>query len=138
MEMWLWRRMDKISYTERVTNEEVLRRVGEERQLLNLIRNRKKNWIGHILRRDGIVKEVIEGRMEGKRSRGRPRAGMLDDLVVVSYGDTKRRAENRGEWLASMDLPRDSALKRREKVRANAKAYVRAMDESRVRIRIGL
>ena len=59
-----------------------------------MIRNRKKNWIGHILRGDGIVKEVIEGRMEGKRSRGRPRAGMLDDLVVVSYGDTKRRAEN--------------------------------------------
>ena len=98
MEMWLWRRMEKISYTERVTNEEVLRRVGEERQLLNLIRNRKKNWIGHILRGDGIVKEVIEGRMEGKRSRGRSIAGMLDDLVVVSYGDTKRREENRGEW----------------------------------------
>ena len=57
MEMWLWRRMEKISYTERVTNEEVLRRVGEERQLLNLIRNRKKNWIGHILRGDGIVKK---------------------------------------------------------------------------------
>ena len=75
--------MEKISYTERVTNEEVLRRVVEERQLLNLIRNRKKNWIGHILRGDGIVKEVIEGRMEGKRSRGRPRAGMLDDMIVV-------------------------------------------------------
>ena len=55
----------KISYTERVTNEEVLRRVGEERQLLNFIRNRKKNWIGHILRGDEIVKKVIEGRMEG-------------------------------------------------------------------------
>ena len=98
MEMWLWRRMERISYTERVTNEEVLRRVGEERQLLNLIRNRKKNWIGHILRGDGIVKEVIEGRREGQRSIGRPRAGMLDDLVVVSYGDTKRRAEDRGGW----------------------------------------
>ena len=34
--------MEKISYTERVTNEEVLKRVGEERQLLNLVRNRKK------------------------------------------------------------------------------------------------
>ena len=54
--------------------------------------------IGHILRGDEVVKEVIEGRMEGKRSRGRPRAGMLDELVVVSYGDTKRRAENKGEW----------------------------------------
>src|SRR6188508_2225418 len=87
-----------ISYTEKLTHADVLRRIGEERQLLNLIRNRKKNWIGHILRGDGIVKEVIEGRMEGKRSIGRPRAGMLDDLVVVSYGDTKRRAEDRGRW----------------------------------------
>ena len=98
MEMWLWRRMEKISYTERVTNEEVLKRVGEERQLLNLIRNRKKNWIGHILRGDGIVKEVIEGRIEGERTKGRQRAGMLGDLVVGSYGDTKRRAENGAEW----------------------------------------
>ena len=90
--------MEKISYTERVTNEEVLMRVGEERQLLNLMRNRKKKWIGHILRGDGIVKEVTEGKMEAKRCRGRPIAGLLDDLFVVSYGDTKRRAENRGEW----------------------------------------
>ena len=63
-----------------------------------MIRNRKKNWIGHILRGDGIVKEVIEGRMEGKRSRGRPRTGMLDELVVVSYGDSKRWVDNRGQW----------------------------------------
>ena len=54
--------MEKISYTERVTNEEVLRRIGEQRQLLNLIRNRNKNWIGHILRGDGIDNRVIEGR----------------------------------------------------------------------------
>jgi hypothetical protein len=37
------------------------------------LRHRKKNWIGHILRRDGLLKEVIEGRMEKKRIRGRPR-----------------------------------------------------------------
>jgi hypothetical protein len=43
LEMWLWRRMEKISWTDKITNEEVLRRVGEERQLLNLIRNRQKN-----------------------------------------------------------------------------------------------
>ena len=49
----------KISFTERVTNEEVLRRMEEERQLLNLIRNRHNNWIGYIVRVDGIAKEVI-------------------------------------------------------------------------------
>jgi len=98
LEMWLWRRVEKISWTNKVTNEEVLQRVGEERQLMNLIRNRKKNWVGHILRGEGSLREVIEGRMEGKRGRGRPRKGMLDDLVVSSYGDMKRKAENRDEW----------------------------------------
>ena len=96
--MWMWRRMEKISWTEKITNEEVLERVGEERQLIKLIRNRKKNWVGHVLRGDLLLKEVMEGRMEGKRGRGRPRIGMLDELIVESYGDMKRMAENRVEW----------------------------------------
>ena len=41
------------------------------------------------------VKEIIEGRIEAKRYKGRPGTGMLDDLVMVSYGDTKWRPENR-------------------------------------------
>jgi len=98
VEMWLWRRMEKISYTDRITNEEVLKRVGEERQIMNLIRSRKRNWMGHILRGESLMKEVVEGRMEGKRTRGRPRKGMLDDLIGSSFGDMKRRAENREEW----------------------------------------
>ena len=40
--------------------------------------------------------------MEGKRSRGRPRAGKSDDLVVLSYGDTKTRAE-RGQISALLN-----------------------------------
>jgi len=40
----------------------------------------------------------MEGRMEGKRPRGRPRNGMLDELMVKSYGNMKRKAENRDEW----------------------------------------
>ena len=96
--MWMWRRMEKISWTEKITNEEVLKRVGEERQLMKLIRSRKKNWIGHVLRGKGLMKEVIEGRMEGKRGRGRPRAGMLDELMEKSYVEMKRKAENREDW----------------------------------------
>ena len=98
MEMWMWRRLEKISWTEKLTNEEVLKRVGEERQLVQLLRNRQKKWIGHVLRGDGLMKEVMEGRMEGKRGRGRPRAGMLDNLIEDSYVEMKRRAENREEW----------------------------------------
>jgi len=98
LEMWLWRRMEKVSWTEKKKNEEVLRDVGEERILMKTITKRKKNWIGHILRSEGLVKDVLEGRMEGKRPRGRKRIGMFDDIEEGSYVDMKRRAQNREEW----------------------------------------
>jgi hypothetical protein len=41
--------MEKISWTDTIINEEVLERIGINRQLMSEIRNRKKNWIGHIL-----------------------------------------------------------------------------------------
>ena len=72
-EMWVWRRMGKISWTERVSNDEVLRIVGEERMLIKTCKERQKKWMGHILRHDGLLKDVIEGRLEGKRPRGRKR-----------------------------------------------------------------
>jgi len=96
--MWICRRMEGVSWMDRITNEEMLNKVGEKRQLISVIRNRQKNWIGHVLRGDGLLREVMEGRMEGKRKRGRPRKGMLDELIVESYGNMKRKAENRDEW----------------------------------------
>ena len=47
-EMWCWRKMEKISWTDHVRNEEVLLRVNEQRYILHEIRKRKANWIGHI------------------------------------------------------------------------------------------
>ena len=70
-EMWLWRRMEKINWTEHnvsqyvISNEEVLRMVGEKRSMLATIKKRQRNWIGHILRGDSLGREIIEGRMEG-------------------------------------------------------------------------
>ena len=66
-EMWLWRRMEKISWTEHRTNAEVLDRIGEERTMLKTIRERQKKWIGHTLRGDNLLKTVIEGKMEAKK-----------------------------------------------------------------------
>ena len=62
--------MEKISYTQKISNEEVLRRVGEEHQVMSIVRSRKRKWIGHVVRGEGFLKEVIEGRMEGKKTRG--------------------------------------------------------------------
>ena len=47
-EMLCWRRMDKIIWTDRVRNMEVLHRVNEERNIIHTIKRRKANWIGHI------------------------------------------------------------------------------------------
>jgi hypothetical protein len=58
--------MEKISWTDHVINE-VLKRVKEERNILQRIRRRKANWIGHILRRNCLLKRVIEGKIERRR-----------------------------------------------------------------------
>ena len=55
--------------------------MGEKRSMVETIVRRKKNWIGHIMRGDGLMKEVMEGKMEGKRGRGRKRIGMIDELM---------------------------------------------------------
>ena len=47
-------------------NEEFLLRVKEERKILHKLERRKANWIGHILRRNGLIKHVMEGKMEGR------------------------------------------------------------------------
>jgi len=65
-EIWCWRRMEKISWTDHVRNKEVLLTVNEERNILHDIRKRKANWIGHISRRNCLLKQVIEGKIKGE------------------------------------------------------------------------
>ena len=84
-EMWIWRRMERISWTDRVRNEEVLLRVKEQRNILHEISKRKANWIGHILRRNCLLQRVIEGKIKGgievTGRRARRRRMLLDDLT---------------------------------------------------------
>ena len=63
-EMWCWRRMEKISWTNHVRNEEVLLRVNEQRNIPPEIRKGKANWIGYNLRRNCLLKQVIEGKIK--------------------------------------------------------------------------
>ena len=76
--------MEKISWTDHVRNEEVLHRVNEQRNILHKIKRRKTNWIGHILRRNCFLNQVIERKIKGEmkvtRRRGRRRKKLLDDL----------------------------------------------------------
>jgi hypothetical protein len=95
--------MEKMSWTENVRNEEVLLRVSEQRNILHEIRKRKANWIGYILRRNCLLKEVIEGKIKGQievtRRRGRRRKKLLDDLGDRrGYSHLKEEALDRIKW----------------------------------------
>jgi hypothetical protein len=83
-EIWCWRSMEKISWTDYVRNEDVLLRVKKQKYILHEIRKRKAIWIGHILRRNCFLQRVIEGKIEGeievKGRQGRRRRKLLIDL----------------------------------------------------------
>ena len=72
--------MGKISWADHVRNEEV----KEQRNILHEISKRKANWIGHILRRNCLLEQVIEGKIKGgievTRRRGRRNRKLLDAL----------------------------------------------------------
>ena len=100
-EMWCWRIMEKISWTDRVRNEEVLLGVKEQRNILHEI----SNWIGHILRRNCLLKQVIEGKIKGgievRGRRGRRRRKLLDDLKERrGYSHLKEEAQDHTMWRA--------------------------------------
>ena len=100
-EMWMYRKMLKISYTDHVTNEEVLRRVGEKPSLTKNIVKRKLQYFGHIIRQDSLQKFLIEGKVDRKRGRGRPRRTWLSDVTGwTGYNLVQcvREAVNRKCW----------------------------------------
>jgi hypothetical protein len=67
-----------------VKNQEILRRVKEDRNFLHSIERRKASWSGRILCRNFLFKRVIEGKMqgniEGTRRRGKKYKQLLDDI----------------------------------------------------------
>jgi hypothetical protein len=56
--------MEKISWTDHVRNEEVLFRAKEQRNILREIIKRWANWIDHILRRNCVLQQVIDGQIK--------------------------------------------------------------------------
>ncbi|KAI5644882.1 reverse transcriptase (RNA-dependent DNA polymerase) domain-containing protein [Phthorimaea operculella] len=78
------------------------RRVNEKRALLRTIENRRGKMIGHLIRHDHFLKNIVEGKVEGRRRRGRPRRNYFEQIKekvrVVSYQQVKSLAERRLEW----------------------------------------
>jgi hypothetical protein len=103
--MWCWRRMEKVSWTDHVRDEEVLLTVKEQRNILHEIRKRKANWIGHILCRNCLLQRVTEGKIQGgievTGRQGIRRMKLLDDLKERRwYSHLKEEALDRTMWRA--------------------------------------
>ena len=79
-EVWFLRRMLRISWTERISNDEVFAMAGTRRKLLNNIRGRQLSFLGHVIRKNGLENLALTGRIEGRRSRGRRRILWMSSL----------------------------------------------------------
>lgn len=81
-EMYTYRRILRISWMQKVTNDEVLQRMSKQRELLNTIKERKMQYLGHVLRgeRYELLRLIIEGKVQGRRSVGRRQNSWLKDL----------------------------------------------------------
>jgi hypothetical protein len=101
--MWTWRKMEKISWTDHVRNEDVLLRVKKQRNILHEICKRKAKWIGHTLRRNCLLQQVIKGKIKGwievRGQQGRRRRNLLDGLKKSrGYSHLKEEALDRTMW----------------------------------------
>ena len=105
-EMWFLRRMMRIQWTDKVSNEDVLSRAQVKRKLMNEIRVRQLNFLGHIIRKDGLENLAVTGKIEGKRSRGRRRVTWLSSVkdwlkmrgVALREVELIQKARNRKLW----------------------------------------
>lgn len=104
-EMWTYRKMLKLSWTEKVKNEEVLQRMNEKRKLINILKDRKLKYFGHLIRLNNIYRTLLEGYIDGKRGRGRPRMSWYDNIkewTGMRYERATRTAMDRDKWRATV------------------------------------
>ena len=102
-EMKCLRRVLRVSWTAKKTNEWVLMKAGVERSLLASVKKRKLLYFGHIMRKQGdnLEKEVMQGTTPGSRARGRPRTAWMTNITSwtrLSLEQLLRLTEDRQQW----------------------------------------
>ena len=100
--MWCWRRLENISWTYSVRNEEVLHIVKEEWNIIHTVKRRKANCIGHILRKNCLLNDVIEGKIEEiieRKGRQGRRCKQLLNYLKQTRGYWKLKEEALGHTL---------------------------------------
>jgi len=102
-QMKSYRRILNIKWQQRITNEEVMNRIGTTRTVMQMAIERKLKFFGHICRMpdDRVVKTAVFGVMEGQNKRGRPRRRWTDDVTEwcnMNIQNALRSAQSRKSW----------------------------------------
>ena len=101
-EMKCYRRILRVTWTEHQTNESIRNELEvKENWLKSYVLRQKLKYFGHLRRHDGMGRIILEGRVNGKRRRGRPRRQWekdIEDVLKMSIIEAGRLANNRDEF----------------------------------------
>ena len=105
-EVWCWRRLLRVPWTSRRSNQSILKEINSGISLEGMMLKLKLQYFGHLMRRvDSLEKTVMLGGNGGRRRRGRPRMRMLDgitDSVDVSLSELREMVMDRNAWRAAI------------------------------------